>query len=158
VNETALEARAEKIVVDETFPHAPETLWRTLTSAELVGRWLGMAPTGFEPVVGNRFTMKTRPAGLWDGTIHCEVLEVAPTARFAFSWKGGHRDNSGYGSPLDTVVTFTLEAVEGGTRLRMVHSGFLLPTNDVAYKNMSGGWTQVVPRIGALATEGSGNG
>jgi uncharacterized protein YndB with AHSA1/START domain len=157
VNDTALKARPRQIVVDETFPHAPETLWRTLTDAELIGRWLGMAPTGFEPVVGNRFTMKTTPAGPWDGSIHCEVLEVAPHARFAFSWKGGHRDNAGYGSSLDTVVTFTLEKVEEGTRLRMVHSGFVLPRNDVAYRNMSGGWVKVVPRIAALTTENPQN-
>lgn len=153
MNETALDARPGQIVVDETFPHPPETLWRTLTTAELIGRWLKMAPTEFEPAVGNRFTMQTTPAGSWDGRIHCEVLEVAPNSRFAFSWKGGHSENAGYGSSLDTVVTFTLEAVEGGTRLRMVHSGFVLPRNDVAYRNMSGGWDSVVPRIGALTAE-----
>jgi uncharacterized protein YndB with AHSA1/START domain len=155
VNDTAREARLEKIVVDETFPHAPEIIWRTLTDGELIGRWLGMAPKGFEPVIGNHFTFQTTPAGPWDGSIHCEVLEAARNQRFAFSWQGGHRDNSGYGSPLDTVVTFTLEEAGGGTRLRLVHSGFVLPRNDTTYKNMSGGWAHVVPRIGTLATENS---
>ena len=144
---------AEEIVVDEVFPHAPETIWKTLTSGELMSRWLDMAPTGFAPVVGNRFTYRTAPAGEWDGTIRCEVLEVIPNQRFVYSWKGGHEGNAGYGSPLDTVVTFTLEKAEGGTRLRLVHSGFILPRNDTAYRNMSGGWNQVVPRIGALSSD-----
>ncbi|MGK6321024.1 SRPBCC family protein [Sphingomonas sp. DT-204] len=146
----ASQTGAGEIVVDEIFPHAPETIWKTLTSGALMGRWLGMEPSGFEPVVGNRFTYRTTPAGEWDGTIQCEVLEVIPDTRFAYSWKGGHEGNVGYGSRLDTVVTFTLESVDGGTRLRLVHSGFVLPRNDSAYRTMSGGWTQVVSRIGAI--------
>ena len=149
----ATPANVREIVVDEAFPHAPETIWKTLTSGDLMARWLGMTPAGFAPMVGNRFTYRTTPAGEWDGTIQCEVLEVIPNKRFAYSWKGGHESNAAYGAPLDTVVTFTLEKAEGGTRLRLVHSGFVLPRNDTAYRNMSGGWTKVVPRIGAITGE-----
>ena len=78
---------------------------------------------------------------------------MIPNKRLAYSWKGGHHGNAGYGAPLDTVVTFTLERAEGGTRLRLVHSGFILPRNDTAYQNMSGGWKKVVPRIGAITGE-----
>lgn len=153
MNDAVPQTRAQEIVVDEVFPHSPETIWKTLTSGDLMGRWLGMAPSGFEPVVGNRFTYTTKPAGEWDGAIRCEVLEVVPNQRFAYSWKGGHDGNTGYGSLLDTVVTFTLSQVEGGTRVRLVHSGFVLPKNETAYQNMSGGWSQVVPRIGTLSDE-----
>ena len=153
MSDAALQTRAEEIVVDEVFPHAPETIWRTLTSGTLMGSWLGMEPVGFEAVVGNRFTYRTTPAGEWDGTIRCEVLDAIPNERFVYSWKGGHEGNVGYGARLDTVVTFTLKKVEGGTRLRLVHSGFVLPRNDTAYRNMSGGWNKVVPRIGAITGE-----
>jgi uncharacterized protein YndB with AHSA1/START domain len=153
MSDAELQTRAEEIVVDEVFPHAPETIWRTLTSGKLMGRWLGMEPAGFEPVVGNRFTYRTTPAGEWDGTIRCEVLHAIPNERFVHSWKGGHEGNVGYGALLDTVVTFTLKKVEGGTRLRLVHSGFVLPRNDTAYRNMSGGWNKVVSRIGAITGE-----
>jgi len=146
-------ANVQEIVVDEVFSHAPETIWKTLTSGDLMARWLGMAPAGFAPVVGNRFTYQTTPAGEWDGTIRCEVLEVIPNERFVYSWRGGHDGNVGYGSRLDTIVTFMLEGIDGGTRLRLVHSGFVLPRNDSAYRNMSGGWSQVVPQIGAITGE-----
>jgi uncharacterized protein YndB with AHSA1/START domain len=149
----ATPANAREIVVVEVFPHAPETIWKTLTSGELMARWLGMTPAGFAPVVGNRFTYRTTPAGKWDGTIRCEVREVIPHERFVYSWRGGHENNVGYGAPLDTIVTFTLEPADGGTRLRLVHSGFVLPRNDSAYRNMSGGWSQVVPQIGAITDE-----
>ncbi|HVJ33128.1 MAG TPA: SRPBCC domain-containing protein, partial [Terriglobia bacterium] len=87
----------------------------------------------------------------WDGTIHCEVLEVVPNRRFAYAWKGGHDSNEGYGAPLETVVTFTLTPESGGTRLRLVHAGFVLPRNATAYTNMSNGWKKVVHTIGDIS-------
>ena len=41
MNETALKSHTQQIVVDDVFPHAPETIWKTLTDGELMGRWLG---------------------------------------------------------------------------------------------------------------------
>ena len=63
----AVQAASRQIVVDEVFPHTSDVVWRTLTTPELMGRWLKMAPTGFAPVVGTRFTYQTTPAGEWDG-------------------------------------------------------------------------------------------
>jgi uncharacterized protein YndB with AHSA1/START domain len=152
MNQAALESDTQEIVVDDIFPHAPETIWKTLTTGELMGRWL-MTPTGFEPVKGKRFTYQTTAAGAWDGVIHCEVLEAVPNQRLVYAWKGGHESNAGYGAPLDTVVTFNLTRVEKGTRLRLVHSGFVLPKNELAFTNMGNGWKKVVPQIGAIAGE-----
>jgi uncharacterized protein YndB with AHSA1/START domain len=152
MTDAALEADTQDIVVDEVFPHAPETIWKALTTGALIGRWL-MAPTGFEPVEGNRFTFQTTPAGEWDGVIRCEVLEVIPNERFVYAWRGGHESNIGYGSRLDTVVTFTLSRVAQGTRVRLVHAGFVLPKNETAFKNMSQGWTKVVRNLGGVAAE-----
>ena len=148
----ALKPESREIVVDEVFPHAPETIWKTLTSGALMGRWV-MEPTGFAPVVGNRFTYQTKPAGAWDGTIHCQVLEVVPNERFVYAWKGGDAGNVGYGAPLDTVVTFTLTKVADGTRLRLVHAGFVTPKNDSALQTMGEGWKKVIKQIGAVTSE-----
>lgn len=149
MSEAAVTSDYRDIVIDEVFPHARETLWKALTDGELIGRWL-MPPIGFEPVVGKQFTFTTRPAGEWDGVIRCEVLEVVPHERFVYSWKGGHESNDGYGSRLETVVTWILTKVDQGTRLRLIHSGFVLPRNDTAYRNMSDGWTKVVERLDML--------
>ena len=150
MNDAALKIETQDIVVDEVFPHAPGTIWKALTNGELIGRWL-MVPTGFAAVKGTQFTFQTTPGGAWDGVIHCEVVEVIPNERLTYSWKGGHKANIGYGAPLDTVVTWTLSRVAGGTRLRLVHSGFITPTNDSAFKTMSGGWTKVVRKLAAVA-------
>lgn len=152
MNNLALQPDTQAIVVDEVFPHAPETIWKALTSGDLIGRWL-MEPTGFEPVVGNRFTFQTTAAGEWDGVIHCQVLEVAPCERFVYAWQGGHKNNEGYGAPLDSMVTWTLIGLEHGTRVRLTHSGFVLPKNDTAYRNMSEGWKKVVRNLDDIAAE-----
>ncbi len=152
MSNAALEAHAQEIVVDEVFPHAPERIWKTLTTGELISRWL-MPTTGFEAVKGQRFTFQTTPAGAWDGTIQCQVLEVTPNQRLVYTWKSGHEGNVGYGAALDTVVTWTLSKVANGTRLRLVHSGFVLPKNETAFKSMSDGWKKVVGRIGEIADE-----
>jgi uncharacterized protein YndB with AHSA1/START domain len=143
-------AATQEIVVEEVLPHAPETIWKTLTTGELIDRWL-MKSTGFEPVEGTRFTLQTTPAGAWDGVIHCEVLEVARNERLSYSWRGGHDGNAEYGSRLDTVVTWTLAKVDAGTRLRVVHSGFVLPKNATTFRNLSEGWKKVVGEIGVIS-------
>lgn len=72
MNDAALKSDTHNIVVDEVFPHQPETIWKTLTTAELMGRWL-MVPEGFEPVEGKRFTYQTTPAapGTAPSTARC---------------------------------------------------------------------------------------
>jgi uncharacterized protein YndB with AHSA1/START domain len=153
MNDATLKPDTQEIVVDELFPHAAGTIWTALTTGELISRWLLMRPTGFAPVKGTHFTFQTTPAGAWDGVIRCEVLEVTPNERLVYAWKGGHDANVGYGSRLDTVVTWTLSRIENGTRLRLVHSGFVLPRNDTAFKNMSDGWKKVVRRLDTIAAE-----
>ena len=69
-------------------------------------------PTGFEPTKGKPFTFQTTPAGEWDGVIRCKVLEATPNERLVFAWTGGHDANARYGSRLETVVTWTLTAVD----------------------------------------------
>lgn len=152
MSNTAVQPATQDIVIDEVFPHAPEVIWRALTSGELMARWM-MVPTGFAPVEGQCFTFQTTPAGAWDGVIECEVLEVTPNERLAYSWRGGDEGNVGYGAPLETVVTWTMVRVQTETRLRLVHSGFVLPRNETALKNMGDGWKKVVPRLRALVQE-----
>lgn len=152
MNDSAPQSGTHAIVVDEVFPHAPEVIWKALTTGDLIARWM-MRPHGFEPVAGHRFTFQTTPAGGWDGVIHCRVLEVVPCERFAYGWRGGHESNDGYGSLLDSVVTWTLARADGGTRVRLVHSGFVLPRNDTAYRNMSEGWKKVVRNLDNVASE-----
>lgn len=140
----ASRAETRNIVVEDVLPQPPERVWKALTTAELIGRWL--MPNDFEPVVGKRFTFTTRPIGAWDGVVHCEVLKVVPFRCLVYSWKGGADD-----SRLDSVVTWTLQPEGQGTRLRMVHAGFRSPQNDIAYGAMNSGWQRIVGTINEIA-------
>jgi uncharacterized protein YndB with AHSA1/START domain len=153
MNDAALKPDTQAIVVDEVLPHAPEAIWKALTSGELIVRWLKMPAAGFKAEKGTHFTLQTTPAGPWDGFIRCEVLEAIPNQRLVYSWKSGHAENVGYGAALDTVVNWTLSKAGDGTRVRLVHSGFVLPRNELAFTNMGKGWKGVVPRVGAIAAE-----
>jgi uncharacterized protein YndB with AHSA1/START domain len=147
----ATPAATRDIVVEGVLPHAPEVVWRALTTADLIGRWL--MPNDFAPVVGKSFTFRAKPMGSWDGVVHCEVLEVVPNRKLVYSWKGGSDENAKYGSKLDTVVTWTLTPVAGGTKLRLVHAGFRSPGNDFAFDAMSPGWGRVLAGIARVIGE-----
>lgn len=141
------------IVVEEVYPHPPETVWRALTDPALMGRWM-MAPAGFAPVVGQEFTFATKPAGNWDGTIACRVVEITPAARMVWSWKGGDAANQGYGAVLDSTVTFTLSPDGTGTRLRLEHAGFTMPEHAFAFEAMGKGWGQILSRLAEVVAAG----
>ncbi len=132
------------IVVERTLPYPPKKIWRTLTDPALISQWL--MPNDFQPVVGHRFNFRTKPQGDWDGVVDCEVLEIKPHRLLRYSWKGGSKTNPKYGSQLDTVVTWTLTPVDGGTHVHMKHEGFK-PENSFAYNAMSPGWSHVLERI-----------
>ena len=144
-SETALQ---RAIVVEQILPHPPEKIWRVLTTSELISKWL--MPNDFQPSVGHRFNFRTMPMGNWDGLVECEVLECEPPRRLRYSWVGGSDDNAQYGSRLNSVVTWTLIPVEGGTRLHMKHDGFG-PGNEFAYEAMSKGWARKAETMGELA-------
>lgn len=102
-----------EIRVRMTYPHPPEAVWEALTDPVAIADWL--MPNDFLPKVGHRFTMRTKPAPGFDGTVHCEVLVIDKPRRLSYSWKGGG---------IDTVVTFTLERIKNGTALMLEQTGF----------------------------------
>lgn len=130
------------VVIERVFPHPPESLWRALTESPLIAQWL--MNNDFEPVVGRRFQFRAEPVPNWDGVIDCEVLIVDPLKQISYRW-------SSLG--LDSTVLWTLTPAEGGTRVRMEHSGFR-PDQEFAYKGASYGWQKFIgnlePVVGGL--------
>jgi uncharacterized protein YndB with AHSA1/START domain len=136
-------AEAQSIHVEYDLPHPPSKVWRALTESGLLASWL-MA-NDIEPVVGHRFTFKAPPMPGWDGTVHCEVLEVQAQKLLRYSWRGGAE-----ASRLDSVVTWTLTPSPQGTKLTLEHAGFL-PRNAFAFDAMSKGWRgKMVDRLNAV--------
>jgi len=117
------------IIVDYQLSAAPRNVWRALTEPRLLEAWL--MPNDITAEVGGRFAFRTAPAPGFDGVVKCEVLEVEPNARLAYSWRGG---------PLDTIVTWTLRpSSTGGTDLRLEHAGFA-PEQSMTYDMLGEGW------------------
>jgi len=133
------------IVVERMMPYEPERVWRVLTDKAALQQWL--MPNNFVAEVGHRFTFKTKPMGDWDGTVFCHVIACEPPHLLSYTWTGGSEKNEGYGSILNSTVTWTLVSVTGGTRLRMEHAGFVSPDNDFAYNAMNSGWSRIVERL-----------
>ena len=123
------------LVIERVFRHPPEKLWRALTENPLIAQWL--MNNDFEPVVGRKFQFRSEPVPNWNGIIDSQVLVVEPNKKLSYSW----------GSlGLESVVVWTLTPADGGTHLRMEHSGFG-PHQDAAYKGANYGWQKFIGNL-----------
>jgi uncharacterized protein YndB with AHSA1/START domain len=134
-------AATPSIVIEREMPHPPQKIWRALTQSVLMEKWL--MKNDFEPVVGHKFKFRAEPLASWNGIADCEVLIVEPPRRLAWS-QNASGEQAAYG--LKSVVTWTLTPIEGGTLLRLEHSGFR-PQDETGYRSMKAGWPRVVDRL-----------
>jgi uncharacterized protein YndB with AHSA1/START domain len=124
-----------EIVMSAVYPQSPRDVWRMLTDREMLAQWL--MPNDFEPRIGHRFTFRTDPAPGFDGIVRCEVLELVDERKLTISWRGGGND---------TVVTFAIESVENGTRLRLSHSGFAGIKGRLIGAMLGNGWRNMLDK------------
>ena len=126
-------------VVERTFPHPPEKLWRALTESQFLAQW--MMNNDFQPVPGHKFQFRSDPAPNWNGIVDCEVLVVEPQKRLSYNW--------GVAENLQWVVLWTLTPTENGTHLRMEQSGFT-PDQQQAYNGANYGWQRFLTNLEQL--------
>jgi uncharacterized protein YndB with AHSA1/START domain len=121
---------------------APERIFKALTDSEDVLRWWG-GPGGFRATL---WESDTRVGGKWraageapDGKthqMHGEYTVVEPPHKLVLTW------NPSWDEPHTTQVTYTLEAIDGGTRVTLRHEGFA--GREAACRNHTTGWTRVL--------------
>jgi uncharacterized protein YndB with AHSA1/START domain len=132
------------IVIEVTYPVAPEFVWRALTEQVLLREWL-MENT-FRAEVGAHCEFRMPPKPGFEGVVRCEVLEVEVNRRLVYTWDGG-------GSWGKTTVVWTLEPDPAGTRLQLEHRGFQGFRPFLLSLMMGSGWkkklTTVVGEIAA---------
>jgi len=120
------------LVIEKEMPYPPEKIWRALTQGALIKEWL--MDNDFQPVVGHSFQFRSTPVPNWNGIIDSKVLVVEANKKLSYSW----------GSlGLESVVVWTLTPTDGGTHVRMEHSGFR-SDQDAAYKGATYGWQKFI--------------
>lgn len=127
---------SRSVIIERELKHPPERIWRALTEDFLIEEWL--MKTDFQPVTGHRFRFTTDPMPHWDGIVDGVVLAVEPPARLRYEWNAG--------DSLRTVVTWTLEPTETGTRLRMEQIGFTAE-GEQNYRGAQYGWEKFLSRL-----------
>lgn len=125
------------------FNQSPEQVWEYLTRSELIKIWL--MPNDFKLEVGHEFTFTTNPIPPLElnGTFYCKVIEFIPQKKLVYSWKGGLTKSN---PSLETIVEWNLEAKEGGTELKLVHTGFT-SENESILNAMYGGWDDHIQKM-----------
>ena len=127
------------IRITRFLPYKPEQVWLALTTASLLGEWF--MENDIFPEAGHEFTFRMAPQKGWDGITYCRILEVAPSQKISYTYQGKatgektlacagiHSETvdkvaKGIFTELDTVLSFSLKPVCGGTTLKLEHSGF----------------------------------
>jgi len=112
----------KEIQLNWFYPYPTETIWKYLTDPELLRQWSSIhKTTPFEAREGFEWTEQQKPRRGWDGIMYLKVLEVVPLQRLSYSLKGGPKPGE---LSLDTIVTYELTSVDGGTELHLSHTGF----------------------------------
>ena len=142
--------RIEKVV---TLNAPRERVWKAISDSREFGQWFGAEiDVAFEP--GARLSARIVPTEVdpevaklqepYRGVAFEIVVErVEPPRLLSFRWHPWAEDLDAIQDDPMTLVTFELEAAEGGTRLTVTESGFdALPEarRAEAYEMNEGGW------------------
>lgn len=127
----------QPLILEHRYKVGPSRVWRALTDPGEMRQWYFDIPD-FRAEVGHRFSF-TGGDETRQYVHNCEVREVIPEQKLAYSWS--YAD-----FPGDSLVSFELFPESGGgTRLRITHSGIeTFPGDrlaDFAPASFNGGWT-----------------
>ncbi len=130
----------EPIVKEVHVDAQPETVFAFFTEAEKITRWLAAEATT-DPRPGGVIHQTHRSEGV-DYLMRGEFVELEPPHRVVFTW--GFENTSMGVTPGSSTVEVTLTPADGGTHLRLVHSGLPEP----ALATHGPGWDE---QLGNLA-------
>ena len=153
--DTTVTDRIEKQVIIA----APRSrVWQALTNAEEFGAWfkVDMTCVTFEP--GKPAVGKMTFPGFEGMPFEIFIDRIEPETLFSFRWHPYGIDPAyDYSAEPMTLVEFTLEDVDGGTRLTVVESGFdaiPLARRAEAFRMNTHGWTMQLGNLEAYVTQG----
>lgn len=125
-------------------------VWRALTDSQQFGEWFRVRIDG-PFAAGKRSTGQILVPGFDHIKWNAVVQKIEPERLFSYTWHPYAIDASkDYSDETPTLVEFTLEATDTGTRLKVVESGFAkIPAHrrDEAFRMNSGGWAAQMENI-----------
>jgi len=136
----------------ETEIRAPlGRIWQALVDAREFGAWFGVALEGERFVAGQEMRGRITHPGYEHLAFTATVERVEPERLLSFRWHPYAVDpTADYSGEPTTLVVFELEAVAGGTRVRVTESGFdALPLRRraEAWRMNSQGWDAQMKNI-----------
>ena len=144
MNEVVTDTIYAEIMVEETR----ERVFDALTNPSELAQWWGSD----EMYRTTDWQVDLRPGGAWscqavgaDGSrssVGGVFLEVTPPSVLAYTW------NPSWDTIPETRVRFTLDSVDGGTLVRVQHSGFEAGS---AVEGHSEGWKRVLAWLQSYA-------
>jgi len=125
----------------------PDRVWRALTDPAELSAWFQVSIEG-DIAPGNEVWMTAQHQPCAGQRFRVRFTEMTRPVRFVWQWHPGAVDPAvNYDLEPRTTVTFTLEPLAGGTRLRVVESGFdeiSLARRAKVYQDNNQGWPEVL--------------
>ena len=108
-----------------TFKAVPHDVYEALMDSDKHSQFSG-AKASISREVGGEFTA-------YDGALSGTMLELVPDAKIVQTWRGS---DEGWVPGHYSTATFSLESIEGGTRLTFVQTG----VPEQSFEQISQGW------------------
>ena len=108
-----------------TFKASPHEVYEALMDAEKHSQFTG-ATASISRETGSAFTA-------YDGALSGTVIELVPDTRIVLSWRA---PDESWPPEHYTTATFSLEDVDGGTRLTFVQTG----VPEQSFNDINEGW------------------
>ena len=124
------------ITKEKIFKHPIDQVWNAITNAEEISTWFIKAD--FKAEKGYQYTFTSEPNEKGCTTISGVIKEANPYV-LIYTWIVAD-------TAVETTVTWQLEAINGGTKLRLEHSGIDNYAGDTAivmFESFNGGWDTV---------------
>lgn len=131
---------------------APEVVFRAISDEKELTNWFP-DQARLDPRVGGLMEFRFFKDGSEHHRVEGKVLEVVPNRKLSYSWV-----NTSNPEFPKTVVTWTLEGTEGGskTRVTLVHTGF--DPKSRWHDLHSQGWSYFADRLGIYCRNVSSKG
>lgn len=126
---------------------APMDVWSAWSSNEGIASWWSPPETNIELRIGGPYELlflRDAPEGS-RGSEGCKVLAYVPGESFSFTWNAPPHLAL---REVETWVVLTFSPLASGTKVRLVHTGFLTgPDWDAYLDYFDGAWSAVLERL-----------